>query len=733
MLYVLVFLLAASEPPAAPAHKLEPPLSLDDPLSPLLPKSPRGENDEAKSDSAAFYAHGRLLLKRRDFSGALRRYQRAWRYHPEAVSILPEIVFLAHRLRRRDETARYALLAAERTEIDYPLLLRLAGWLNDQKDWDGAIRLYEKALRAREATAQDEEDLDVGFVLLHFELGRLYFLTKDFAKSADFFVRVREALKNPERLSQNESLQKMVLGQADRTYQLLAESFLQAGRHDEAAAMFKKANEAQKKDGLLAFQLARVEAKRDNAKEALRHLDNYFRAKLDVAGTEPYQLLARLLNETAKDEGKAKQQLLSRLQELLKADASNTPLIYFLAELHREHKRWAEVEKLLKELAKLEPSVEVYEGLVDVYQQQGRHEELLDTLAEGIALGGSLQALGEAGEKLQADDSVTDRLIAAARKRLDQNGEDVTAGVPLAAAWLALEAEQYDAAKEFFDIAIQATEASSKSQVMLSWGLELLLAKQYDRAARVFRRAIDEKVAGEREDVCHFYLIRALALAEKTGDAQKVAKQAAATYADSPRIQAQSGWVSYYAKRYADAEKHYLALLKGFDDKHDSTEIRDEMRDARLILSNICVELDRMTEAEEWLEQVLDEFPDDIGALNDLGYLWTEQGKNLNRALDMIGRAVDGDPDNIAYIDSLGWAYYQLGRYQEAVKELEKAVSSAEDPDGVILDHLGDAYIKADQREKAVQTWRKAVESFGKNKDNDKRKITQDKIKKHEK
>jgi len=44
----------------------------------------------------------------------------------------------------------------------------------------------------------------------------------DAGKSADFFVRVRAVLKDPKRLSQNESLQKMVLGQADRTYQLLA-------------------------------------------------------------------------------------------------------------------------------------------------------------------------------------------------------------------------------------------------------------------------------------------------------------------------------------------------------------------------------------------------------------------------------------------------------------------------------------------------------------------------------
>lgn len=734
MLYSCLFLLAANGAAADPDRTVDTPVVLDEPADPLEPKTQRNEDDVSKVASAAHYAHGRMLYQRQDYAGALRRFQRAWRYNPETVSVLPEIVFLAHRLKRRDETVRYALLAAERTEIDYPLLLRLAGWLNDRQDWDGAIRLYERALDKRERTSRPSEDEpDVGSVLLNFELGRLYFLTKDFEKSADIFSRVRVSLENPELLSQNESLQKMVVGQADRTYLLLAESFLQAGRYNDAVAMFKKANSAKKTEGLLPYHMARVAAEQGKKEDALRRLGEYFQAKTDAAGTEPYELLADLLRKTTQNDDQAKGQLRTRLQQLLKDDAENKALVFHLAELHREEKRWDEAQKLLEQLAASGPASDVYEGLIEAYQAQGRHDQLLDTLGKAVALAGSLKALGETGEKLVANGKVADELIAKLRMRIKEGGDSLGSDVPLGVAWVAFQREQYDVGQEFFDVALTSAEGESKARLLLNWGLELLLAKQYEQATQVFQRAFDDKVVGDRGDLWSFYLIRGLALSRKTAKALEVAARAAAEHADSPRIQAQEGWVLYYAERYAEAEERYVAFIKKFDDQHDSQEVRDQMRDARLILSNLCVEFDRWPEAEEWLEQVLDEFPGDIGALNDLGYLWTEQNKNLTRALSMIQKAVEGDPDNVAYIDSLGWVYYRLGRYEEAVKELEKAVTLSDDPDGVILDHLADAYMKANQKDKAIETWRKAATSFEEDKDADKRKATLEKIKRHEK
>ena len=105
---------------------------------------------------------------------------------------------------------------------------------------------------------------------------------------------------------------------------------------------------------------------------------------------------------------------------------------------------------------------------------------------------------------------------------------------------------------------------------------------------------------------------------------------------------AREAWVLYQAKRLDEAEQAYRALLDRFDADHASDENREALRDIRFVLSAINVEQDRLADAEEWLQQVLDEFPEDIGAFNDLGYLWCDQGKHLQRALAMLQRAVAG-------------------------------------------------------------------------------------------
>ena len=185
------------------------------------------------------------------------------------------------------------------------------------------------------------------------------------------------------------------------------------------------------------------------------------------------------------------------------------------------------------------------------------------------------------------------------------------------------------------------------------------------------------------------------------------------------RFAGRPAWVLYCAKRYGEARKAYRVLIESFDADRESTETRDVLCEARLALSNLCVIQGESAEAEEWLEQVLDEFPDDAGAMNDLGYLWADQGKNLRRARRMIQKAVDAEPNNMAYRDSLGWVLFRLQEYPEALAELEKAAAD-KTPDGTTLDHLGDAYLKMHQRGKAVESWRKAAEAFRQEKEIDK-------------
>ena len=94
----------------------------------------------------------------------------------------------------------------------------------------------------------------------------------------------------------------------------------------------------------------------------------------------------------------------------------------------------------------------------------------------------------------------------------------------------------------------------------------------------------------------------------------------------------------------------------------------------------------------------------------------------------MIRKAVEAEPDNGAYRDSLGWALYRLGRYEEAIAELVKAAEKQ--PDGVIFDHLGDAYQKFHQPDKAREAWTRAAELLRKEKDEEKAKEVEEKMRK---
>jgi tetratricopeptide (TPR) repeat protein len=254
------------------------------------------------------------------------------------------------------------------------------------------------------------------------------------------------------------------------------------------------------------------------------------------------------------------------------------------------------------------------------------------------------------------------------------------------------------------------------------------MANQYDRAAKVFERGLSEKKLPEDNPAVYFYLAGALEMSGQTDAAIERAKQAAGLDKDNPRFASRAAWVQFHAKRYAAARESYQALLDEFDKKHDSEELREVMRDARLVLSNICVVENDPAKAEEWLEQVLDEFPEDEGALNDLGYLWADADKHLERAHEMIQKAVAADPTNMAYRDSLGWVLYRLGKYPEAVAELHVAASMPE-PDGVILDHLAEAQWKNGQPSEAVASWRRALEGYEQDAEPEKAAEVREKIK----
>jgi tetratricopeptide (TPR) repeat protein len=99
--------------------------------------------------------------------------------------------------------------------------------------------------------------------------------------------------------------------------------------------------------------------------------------------------------------------------------------------------------------------------------------------------------------------------------------------------------------------------------------------------------------------------------------------------------------------------------------------------------------------------------------MNHLGYMWVEQGMQLDNAGKLIKKANELEPDNHAYVDSLGWWHYKKGEYEEARKELERAIGlikQLQPEDAEILEHLGHVHVKLGQPEQAREQFVKALE-----------------------
>ena len=694
-----------------PLSAAPPKSDADSPREPLpeklIPAKLRSEEEQDRVAAAAWFAQGRVLQQREDYAGALRCFQRAWRWDSRGAAALQEIMPLAFELKRMDEATRYAAVAGEKVPRDPILLRRLAIYLTEKREWKQAAGLYEQAL-AQQPGGEKTDDL--GSALVRFELGRLYFLAGEYQKSAVAFARVRDLLLDPaEPLGKPAT--KTLLGKPEDTWQLLAESFLAAGRHDEAAALFTKADDTSPSKPLLALRLARVEAGRKNKDAALKKLDEYFASKSTEGGTEPYALLSKVMTDGAADAKAAHAQVIQRLRELLASDEKNGTLRFYLAEELLDAGDLAEAEKLYQQGLADRPRSEVRGRLVELYRRQKNAEKLLEVAGPAVARSNSLDSLREPAEAIASDVELLTKIISAARQLLKEPADKRPRGAILAAGLLVLEGKQYDAADEFFTAEV-AENAEKKGEVLLAWGLGLLARDEHVRAAKVLQKIADEKLLPDRAAAVQYFLAGALAMAKDDAGALTAAKRGVEIDPANPLYASRLAWVYYHAKDLANARKSYDELLAKNGDNFKNSAIRDVDHDSRLALSNVALKQGDFAAAVDYREQVLDECPEDAGALNDLGYLWIERGIHLKRGVSMAERAVTAEPGNPSYRDSLGWGYYQLGRYPDAVREL--TLAAEKDSSGVILGHLGDAHSKAGDGTKAREAWQKAAAAFEK-------------------
>jgi len=113
--------------------------------------------------------------------------------------------------------------------------------------------------------------------------------------------------------------------------------------------------------------------------------------------------------------------------------------------------------------------------------------------------------------------------------------------------------------------------------------------------------------------------------------------------------------------------------------------------------------------AAEAFRKVLAFRPRDPGASNYLGYMWAEQGANLDSAQVLLEQALAAEPDNGAFLDSYAWIFYKKGDYDKAMAYIRKAVDKIGN-DAVVFDHLGDILEKKGDRAGAAAAYEKSLQ-----------------------
>jgi tetratricopeptide (TPR) repeat protein len=700
-----------------------PPTELPEVLKPI---SGRSEAEEDRLTAAAHYAQGRLLHGRGKTAAALKHYQRAWRYDADSQKLLSELVTLAFDAKQTEVAARYAILAAERDPKDALLVRRLAIYLTDLREYARAVRMYEKSLE-KDSQIVNGMPEDLGAATVYAELGRLYYLTEKYKAAAGTFSIVRKAVEDPSSHF-DDATKKSIVGEAATTYMLWGEAFFEAARYDEAATAFRAANAAKEDKPLYALRLARIAIAQDKFDEARKQLDEYFAAKTDALGEDPYELLRKVLLKQAATPVAGHEQFVAKLREVHKEQPDNVPLAFALADALWTSGQFGDAVPLLTKTLATRPDSDRYAKLIEHHWQHKEYRELLAVAGQLAEPKSSLDAIEDLVLKMKQDEKLIKGCLALAREQAAVKDPKPKHGPILAAAILVREAGQLKEANELLQVAIEL--APNKALDMrYFWAQGLFLASHHAKAVEMYRELLANKPRNNVGTSVQYHLSSALAMTGDTDAALDTIRVVLEKSPDAPRYESRVAWILFHGERYDAARAEYEKLLKKHGEKQD-TETRQILRSARMALSNIALEQKDFPQAVEWLEQVLDEYPEDAGALNDLGYLWAERGLHLERSLRMTQKAVELEPKNHAYRDSLGWAYFQLGRYEEAVKELTAATTGNDDgPDGVLLEHLGDALAKTGKAAAAKQAWQRASEAFEKAGEKKKQQAVVDKLK----
>jgi len=157
------------------------------------------------------------------------------------------------------------------------------------------------------------------------------------------------------------------------------------------------------------------------------------------------------------------------------------------------------------------------------------------------------------------------------------------------------------------------------------------------------------------------------------------------------------------SRRFAESIETYQQAVKS----------RPDFAPLRFTLGTLYEVSGRRAEAIAEYEEAVKLDPNLAIAKNNLAYLMAEEGKNLDRALDLAQEAKAKLPDSPNAADTLGWVLLKKGIPQAAISYLKEAEGSFPpgDPDmGIVRYHLAVAYEANKEPDQARDALERAIQ-----------------------
>lgn len=129
-------------------------------------------------------------------------------------------------------------------------------------------------------------------------------------------------------------------------------------------------------------------------------------------------------------------------------------------------------------------------------------------------------------------------------------------------------------------------------------------------------------------------------------------------------------------------------------------------KDATLIYTYAMAaeKVGRLDVMEKTLREILSKNPNDVNALNALGYSLADRNLKLPEAFILINKAHQLSPKDGFILDSLGWVNFRLGKNAIALEHLQQAFNIK--PEADIAAHIGEVLWVMNQPEQAEEMWR---------------------------